>query len=551
MSGLRTPSSLLSFRTRLRLSMLLLIIGGGALLLFYLREVRHHPRPYQGLVYCIESGPETFNSQQASRNSTLDIISRHLYDRLLNIDSNGDIGPGLADSWQVSDDGLTITLQLKRGVAFHNSEMFQPTRFFNADDVLFTFNRILDDEHPFYALGGDYPFFNNINFRQRVRKLVRVDDYQVQFRLHRPDAAFLALLAADFSPLLSAEYGEKLRRGRHLEYIDQRPIGTGPFKLRRYHPAHAVILERHSGYWGTQPSLDRLVFDITHNTSIRLGKLLTGECDVISSPSTNDYSLIQHHPQLVLELQTGFNTSFIAFNRQHTPINDVRVRQALALAIDRQRIVDAIYQGGGTATNSLFPPASWAYLSSNKEPPYAPELARSLLADSGLKDGFGFTLLVDNSNQAYNPNPLKMAKMIQADLKLIGVQVNISNTDSQSAANSLDEGDYDAALLSWSGDNADPDNLLTSQLSCAAIASGSNRAEWCDLEFDALLDKARATTDPVLRQERYQQLQGYLKQQQPLLPLAHGFRSIARRHDVVGVKLHPYNALNLADANRD
>lgn len=551
MSGLRTPSSRLSFRTRLRLSMLLLVIGAIAVLLFYLHGVRHHPLPYQGLVYCIESGPETFNSQHASNNSTLDIASRHLYDRLLNIDSNGAVGPGLAESWQISDDGRAITLELKRGVAFHDTSDFQPTRLFNADDVIFSFNRILDDEHPFHWIGGDYPFFRSLNFRQRVSSLLRLDEHRVQFRLQRPDAAFLAILASDFAPVLSAEYAAQLRLGRHPEHLDQRPVGTGPFKLRRYRPGHAVILERHRAYWGQQPTLDRLVFDITANASIRLGKLITGECDAIAMPSTSEYSLIHRHPQLALELQSGFNTSFIAFNSRHAPFTDARVRRALALAIDRQRIVDAIFQGGGSSAHSLLPAASWGYLATPGDQAYAPPQASALLAAAGLPKGFDFTLWVPLQAQVYNPNPLKMAQMIQADLKLIGVRAEIASYDGQSAATAIDEQRYDAVLLGWSGDSADPDSLLTSQLSCPAIANGSNRALWCDPAFDALLAQARATADHQLRRTLYHQAQLYLHQQQPLLPLAHGLKSLARRQDIAGLRLHPYNALDLTGANRN
>ena len=551
MSGLRIPSSRISFRTRLRLIMLLLVIGAIGVLLFYLHGVRHHPLPYQGLVYCVEAGPETFNSQQATNSSTLDIVSRHLYDRLLNIDSNGAPAPGLAESWRISDDGLSITLDLKRGVAFHDTTNFQPTRLFNADDVVFTFNRILDEENPFHWLGGNYPFFHNLNFRQRVSSVVRLGEYQVQFRLNTADAALLSVLASDFAPVLSAEYAAQLRRGRHPEYLDQRPVGTGPFKLRRYRPEHAVILDRHRAYWGVQPTLDRLVFDVTPNASIRLGKLITGECDAIAMPSANEYNLIHRHPQLALELQSGFNTSFIAFNSRHAPFTDARVRRAIGLAIDRQRIVDAIFQGGGSSASSLLPAVSWAYLATPGDSSYAPAQAQALLAAAGLPKGFEFTLWVPLQSRVYNPNPLKMAQMIQGDLKLIGVRTKIASYDWQSSVAAVEEHQYDAVLLGWSGDSTEPDSMLSAQLSCPAVHSGSNRALWCDPAFDTLLAQARATADKQQRRHIYHQVQAYLQQQQPLLPLAHGLKSLARRRDITGLHLHPYNALDLAGANRN
>lgn len=531
--------------------MLLLVIGAISALLFYLHGVRHQPLPYQGLVYCIEAGPETFNSQQATNSSTLDIVARHLYDRLLNISDNGTVVPGLAQSWQVSDDGLTITFDLKSGVAFHDSPDFRPTRLFNADDVVFTFNRILDDENPYHWLGGDYPFFRSLHFQQRVASVIRLNAHQVQFRLHKPDASFLSMLASDFAPVLSAEYAALLRHSRHPEHLDSHPIGTGPFKLRRYHPGHAVILERHPAYWGTAPVLDRLVFDITPNASIRLGKLITGECDVIAMPANSEYNLIHHHPQLALDLQSAFNTSYVALNSRRAPFTDPRVRQAIGLAIDRQRIVDTIFQGAGSNASSLLPPISWGYLPQPEAQNYAPEQARALLAAAGLPNGFEFTLWVQLQPRVDNPNPLKMAQMIQADLKLIGVRVQIASYDWLSPLTVIEEERYDAKLLGWSTGSGDPDAFFSSQLSCPAIGGGSNRANWCDPEFDALLAKARTTVDEQQRRHYYHEAQRYLQQQQPLLPLAHGLKSLARRQDIAGVRLHPYNALDLAGAIRN
>ncbi|MBQ1783137.1 MAG: ABC transporter substrate-binding protein [Gammaproteobacteria bacterium] len=532
--------------------MLLLITTALLLVLYLLQGFRSQPLPYEGLIYCAEGSPESFNPQQALTGTTLDATSHQLYGRLLEMDDRGDLVPGLADSWQVSDDGRIITLTLRRGVAFHATRYFTPSRNFNADDVLFSFYRLLDPDHPYHWVGGGhYPFFQSTGLAELVTGLVKLDNYRVQFQLSRPDATFLANLATDYAVILSAEYGQQLLASRHPEQIDSMPIGTGPFLFRNYRQHTAIFYDRHDGYWQGPAALQRLVFDISPNASMRLAKLISGECDLIALPAASEFGLIRQHPQLALDISTGFNVGYLAFNTEHHPFDDRRVRQALSLAFDREKIIEAVFFGSASLASSILPPISWAHHDGLE--PIARDLqqARQLLESAGLAAGFEFDLWVPPLQRVYNPNPHKVAEIIQADLRAIGVKARIVSPDWQTFARQLELGNHDAALIGWTADSADPDNFLSPLLSCRALTSGSNRAQWCNHQFDLWLQQALATTDRQQRQAYYFRLQELLADEQPIAVLAHGLKSIAYRKEISGIESHPYHALALGRASRN
>lgn len=186
------------------------------------------------VIYCAEGSPETFNPQLVTSGTTIDATSNQLYDRLLTYQgTENTLTPAIAKSWHVTKDGEKITFYLRKDVAFHQTDYFTPTRFLNADDVLFSFNRMLDAEHPFHFVsGGSYPFFQNIGLKDLVENIEKINDYTIRFNLTHADNAFLANLATDYAIILSAEYAEQLTAQKTKANIDTYPIGTGPFKLK-------------------------------------------------------------------------------------------------------------------------------------------------------------------------------------------------------------------------------------------------------------------------------------------------------------------------------
>lgn len=505
-----------------------------------------------GLVYCAEGAPESFNPQRVTSGTTIDIVSQQLYDRLLDIDAqSGELRPGLALSWQRSADGLTYDFMLRQNVSFHSTHFFTPSRHFNADDVTFTFKRIMDPSHPYHFLGGGiYPYFQSVDWANLVDDVVAISPYQVRFTLARPDSSFLSNLATDFAAILSAEYAATLLASNTIAFLDSRPIGTGPFRFKEYQKDVLVRLYRHPTHWRGQAAMEQLVFDIVPNNARRMAKLLTHECDIVAFPRLAELSLITERPDVKVQESTSMNVGFWAFNTKKAPFDQVKVRQALALAINQSAILQAVYFDQATAAKSILPPTSWAFASELPAAEYNPEQARLLLAEAGFHQGFSMDIWAMPVQRLYNPNALKMAELMQADLAQIGIKANIVSYEWNAFRRKLSAGEHDSVLIGWSADNADPDNFFRPLLSCAAADSGSNRAHWCDPVFDQLLKQALTTVDQQERRSYYVAAQHYLHKSKPLVALAHSQRFQAINANVEGVVINPYGGISLFEARR-
>ena len=506
-----------------------------------------------GLVYCSEGSPESFNPQLVTSGTTIDAISQQLYDRLLDIaPGSGELLPGLAQSWKVSDDGLVYQFSLRPDVQFHHTEYFTPSRPLSADDVVFTFNRIMLTEHPFHAQGGaNYPFFQSVDWAGLVKSVTALSRTEVRFTLSRPDSSFLSNLATDFAAILSAEYGQQLQISGKLSRLDSHPIGTGPFRFKEYQKDVLIRYYRHRHYWRELAKPEQLVFDIVPNNARRMAKLFTHECDVVAFPRVAELSLISQRPDVDVQESTSMNVGFWAFNTAKAPFNNVKVRQALALAINREAILQAVYFGHATAANSVLPPTSWAYNPNLSTQQFDPTRARQLLAEAGYADGFSMDIWAMPVQRLYNPNALKMAELMQADLAQIGVRASIVSYEWNSFRRKLGANEHDSVLIGWSADNADPDNFFRPLLSCSAAQTGTNRANWCDENFDRLIAQALLTADQKQRRSYYMAAQQYLSEQMPLLPIAHSQRFQAINSSIRGIQINPYGGIALANATKD
>lgn len=505
-----------------------------------------------GLVYCSEGSPESFNPQLVTSGTTIDIISQQLYDRLVDIDpESGDIVAGLASDWHVSADGTRYQFTLRDDVNFHTTRYFQPSRKLNSDDVVFTFNRITDQQHPFHLQGGGvYPYFQSVDWANLVKQVQAVDDRTVVFELQRPDSSFLSNLTTDFAAILSAEYGQQLLAERQPGQIDRLPIGTGPFRFREYQKDILVRLYRNNDYWrgATQP--EQLVFDIVPNNARRMAKLFTHECDIVSYPRVPELELITNLEDVTVQESTSMNVGFWAFNTQKPPFDQLAVRHALGMAINRAAIMQAVYYGHATGAYGILPPTSWAYNDGLPAPVYSPAKARALLAEAGYPNGFTMDIWAMPVQRLYNPNALKMAELMQADLAQIGVRANIVSYEWNSFRQKLGNFEHDSVLIGWAADNPDPDNFFRPLLSCAARDSGSNRANWCDPLFDDIINEALLTANQQQRRALYLAAQQYIHQQQPLVAIAHSQRFQAISSNVSGVSINPYGGIALQHAKR-
>lgn len=526
---------------------LLLVVGLSAC------SKRHEHAFYNsGLVYCSESNPVTFNPQLDTSSTTSDATSHQLYDRLLDFDPDtGRIVPSLASSWLVSEDGLTYAFQLRRDVQFHHTDYFTPSRNFNADDVIFSINRWRLPSHPFHFVsGGRYPYFESLGLAENIADVRRVNGYRVEITLKRRDSSFLANLATDFSVMLSAEYGAMLQQQGFANRIDQYPIGTGPFKFKSYRKDHYIRYARNTDYWRDITSAERLIFDITPRSSLRLAKLITGECDATAFPAQTELEVIRNREDMTLAEKPGLNIGFWAFNTQRPPFDNPDVRRALAAAIDKNSLLEAVYFDSATRARTLLPAASWAFQNDADDTAYNPVMARKLLASAGIEKGFSMTIWAMPVERAYNPNATKMAELIQRYLKEVGIDATIVSYDWATFRRHLHDGLHDSVLIGWSADNGDPDNFYRPLLSCGAIPSGTNRAMWCNEDYDRLLDQALATDDLEQRRAIYRQVNRLLYERLPLVPIAHAYRYQAYRDELQGMTINPFGGVRFGGVSK-
>lgn len=497
------------------------------------------------LVYCAEGSPAGFDPALHTDPATLDASSQAIYNRLVQFKPGTvEIVPALAESWEISKDGREYTFHLRPGVKFHTTADFTPARPFNADDVLFSFERQWRVDHPWHDYAGDggWPWFDGMSLATVLEDIRKVDDSTVTFVLQRPYAPFLADLAMDFASILSKEYADHLLAAGTREKLDLAPLGTGPFRLAEYRPGIAIRYEANPDYWRTRAPLDSLSFEIIPDSGVRYEKLKSGECQVIPSPNPADLAAIRADEGLALLEGEGLALSYLAFNTTEPPFDNAPVRRAVARAIDRQAIVTDVYKGAAAVAGSLLPPLMAGGGDAVPEP-YDSAAAKAALEAAGAA-GASLRIWVLPALRPYNPDPGRMAEMIRANLEAAGIGAEIvSPTPDEFMAVTLAPDRAGAVLLGWVSDNGDPDNLLAPLLGCDAVGI-SNRSFWCNARFDALLEQARATLDPATRASLYAEAQRILADDAPVIPLAHVAVAVATAAGVTGFVVDPFGRHN-------
>ena len=537
---------------RVILSSLLMSLGFLAAQAQAAPALPHADIRQSGFVYCVNGQVNTFNPQKASSGLTVDTLAAQLYDRLLDVDPyTYRLVPELAESWEVLDHGATYRFHLRSGVQFQTTAWFTPGRALNADDVVFTFQRIFDRSHPWHNINSNsFPYFDSLQFADTVKSVRKINSRTVEFRLARPDASFLWHLATHYASVMSAEYADRLAAADRQEQFDREPVGTGPFLLGEYRAGQYIRLQRNHRYWRGVPLMPQVVVDLGSGGTGRLSKLLTGECDVLAWPAASQLTVMRDDPRLRMTLRPGMNIAYLAFNTNKAPMNNPAVRHALALAINNERLMQSIYYGTAETAASILPRASWAYDNASAITEYNPEKARAQLKALGLEN-MTLQLWVPTSSQAWNPSPLKTAELIQADMAQIGVNVVIVPVEGRFQEARLMDMDHDLTLAGWSTDSNDPDSFFRPLLSCAAIRSQTNYAHWCNSEFDAVLRNALDSQQLASRIEAYNQAQKILARELPVLPLASSLRLQAHRADIKGLVLSPFGNASFAGVSRD
>ena len=474
------------------------------------------------LIYCSEASPEGFDAALSVSGTTYDASARNISDTLIKIKrGTTELEPGLAESWSISSDGKEYTFHLRSGVKFHTTDYFTPTRDFNADDVIFTFDRQGNKSNPYHDYAkGTWPQYNSYSFPSLINRIEKIDDHTVKFVLTRPEATMLASLSLTFTAIQSKEYADKLLAKGTKDFLNLMPIGTGPYQFVDYQLDSVIRYRANPDYWGDKQKIDDLIFVITPDASVRYQKLKAGECHVMAYPNPADLAAMKSDPAVNLLKTEGLNVAYMAYNTMVAPFDNVRVRKAINMAVNKQAIIDAVYGPTGMVAINAIPPGVWSYNKTIADDPYDVEQSRKALAEAGITD-LSMKIWAMPVQRSYMPNARRAAEMMQADLAKVGIKVEIVSFDWNEYLKRSQEKDRDGAvILGWTGGIADPDNFLAALLGCEAIG-GANRANWCNHDFEKLIQAAKVTTDQKERAKLYEQAQVIFKQQAPWLTIAH------------------------------
>jgi peptide/nickel transport system substrate-binding protein len=418
----------------------------------------------------------------------------------------------LAVTWATRDERVW-TFTLREGVRFHDGAAF------DADAVVDNFEHLRRER----------------TFPGRAE---RVGPHVVEIILDEPNAALLSTLSQPFFAFQSPR--------RLSGPGSERPVGTGPFRLASLRPG-LVRLDAFPGYWGGTPRLRHVEFRRFDDAAL-LRALVSGEADVSSAVGPGQVTALRTHPEVSLDSRTGLNLAYLALNDERPPFDDAVVRQALARAIDRARIVAEVLQGHGEPAHTPLPPSILGPDVRTREIVFDQGAARRLLARTSHPRGFPATLTVSRAPRPYLPDPLRLAERIREDLLAIGVDVRIRKAPSWGEQVRLtSRGDFDMALLGWQADTLDPNDFLTVLLDSRSIGS-TNRSRYRNERMDRLLRRARRESAARVRLGLYRQVQDLFQKEMPFVPLYHASIFTVRRREVRGLVIGPTGLMRFEKA---
>ena len=448
----------------------------------------------------------------------------------------------------MSPDAKTFSFALRQGVAFHTTPYFKPSRAFNADDVMFTFARLIDPKLPFnVAFPATFVYPQSLGLAQMIAGIDRVGDHEVRFRLHRANVNFLSYFAVSFAAIHSAEYAAQLLAQRRASAINNQPVGTGPYRFKSYRKDDVLRLQANPDYWGGVQRTAALVYAISREPNVRVQKLARNECQVAAPIRDVDITALAGHPQVVVQKIQALNISYLSFNMQRPPTDRRLVREALDIAIDRNALFKVLFpRGDAMQAVSAFPPAVPGYDKTLKNE-YDPARAKQLLAAAGFGNGLEIDLWALPISRPTNPNGQLMAQMIQADWARIGVKARILSYEWGEYLKRANQGEHHIYMSGWSTDVAAADEFLTPNLTCAASRGG---IKFCNAEFDALVEGARAEVDEAKRAVMFERAQQIFKRERPWITMAHSSVYIPLRKDVVGFVMAPNGSVDFENVYR-
>jgi len=445
--------------------------------------------------------------------------------------------PGLAESWTSDEAGLVWTFKLREGVLFHDGTPF------NAVAVKANFDRWMDPENALRFEGDAFEYWGYmflIDDKSVIADVAAVDDTTLQITLSQPFAPFLSNLAmfpfGISSPDAMAEFGK--------DYF-KNPVGTGPFTFVEWVKDDKIVLAKNAEYWGNEagrePKLDKIIFRAIPDNSARLMELQAGSIDVMLDLNPEDAKIVEEDENLTLALRPSMNVAYLAMNMEKKPFDNVKVRQAINHAIDKEALIEAFYASQAVPAKNPMPPSLWGYNDDVVAYEYNPEKAKQLLAEAGYPDGFSTKFWVMPVSRPYMPQPKEIGTAIQQQLAAVGIKAEIYTVD---WATYLEDGAFlknELYMIGWTGDNGDPDNFIYALLDSnnTKVGSAGNYANYKSEKVHKLLLDAQKETEEAARADLYKQAQAIIHDDAPWVPLVHSTPAIALKKSVKNFYPHP------------
>lgn len=449
--------------------------------------------------------PHGTNDQPSSR------VSKQIYNTLVNQNENMEAEPGLAESWEISDDGV-YTFKLREGVMFHNGEELK------ASDVAFTLKRGVESTHVGHIIGMLDP-----------EKIEVVDDYTIKLGTKEPFAPLLAHLAHTATAILNEKAVEEFG-----EDYGQNPVGTGPFKFENWVSGDSVTLARFDDYFEGPAKVEKITFRAIPENTNRTIELETGGIHIAYDIPPTDVTRVEENSDLLLERNMNLSCTYIGFNCEKEPFNDPKVRQAINYALDMDNIVEAVYQGVGKPASGPLGSLVWA-ANTNLEPyGYNIEKAKELLAEAGYPDGFSTSIWTNENKQRTD-----IAEIAQNQLKQIGIDVKVEQLEWGAYLDKTAAGEHDMFILGWVTVTGDPDYGLYPLFHSSQHGDAGNRTFYTNEEVDKLLDLGRTSVDEKERENAYMAVQEIVREDAPWVFVWNGEDLTGLRNNIEGFKNHP------------
>lgn len=455
-------------------------------------------------------------------------VQSNIYETLVKQNMDMELEPELATEWEaVEDDVWEFTL--REGVTFHDGSEF------NAEVVKANIERVMDEE-----VASPRAFLYDM-----VTEIEVVDDYTVRFHTEYPFSPLPAHLAhsggAMVSPeVIEADYAAMEEGEEPGSVINQNPVGTGYFKFESWTPGQEVVLTNNEDYWGEPAKLNSVTFKVVPEDLTRLAELETGDSHISNPLSPSDVAQVEQTDGISVMTQSSVSTNYIGFNMQKEPFDDQRVRQAISMAIDKDQIIEGIYNGVGIPAKGPLAPPVFGYDESIEPLPYDPEQAQELLAEAGYEDGFSTTIWTNDNRQR-----IDAATNVQSQLSEIGIDVEVEILEWGAYLEQTANGEHDMFVLGWSTATGDADYGLYALFHSSMLGNPGNRTFTENEELDALLDEGRRESDPEARLEIYSEAQEMLVDIAPWIYLLHSEYLLGVSDQVQGLQQYPTQILDL------